>query len=264
LFRDAPKKDFVAGRYGDRYAATFTAGITDRFAIKPVRRYALHIHPFPVRLPGAYIRRGEACCQEARRFLHCCRDILQGARFSAALIAADRATHCAGRANPPAEVKTLACREGFPPHSQTWGFLTGNSYNPQPHSLKFEAPNALSAHSSRRLVDAATIVRLVEETDGWVAICDHDGEVAPAAHYNAPGRLKDLQHLLPSSRRRPPAEEAACGSCDCALRGRSRRNARRYWGFIALFLVQGASFIGLSRARIDFTSEASRRRAHRL
>ena len=38
-------------------------------------------------------------------------------------------------------------------------------------------------------VDAATIVRLVEETDGWVAICDHDGEVALAAYYSAPGRL---------------------------------------------------------------------------
>lgn len=66
-------------------------------------------------------------------------------------------------------------------------------------------------------VDAATIVRLCEETDGWVAICDDNREVALAAYYNAPGRLKEVQHLLPPSRHRPPAEEAACGSCACAL-----------------------------------------------
>ena len=68
-------------------------------------------------------------------------------------------------------------------------------------------------------VNAATIVRLCEETDGdeirWVAICDDDREVALAAYYNAPGRLKELQHLLSpqdiSSRYGPPAEEAACG-----------------------------------------------------
>jgi hypothetical protein len=70
-------------------------------------------------------------------------------------------------------------------------------------------------------VDAATIVRLCEETDSWVAICDDDREVALAAYYNAPGRLRDLQHLLPpqgiASRQRPPAEEAICGPCDCAL-----------------------------------------------
>jgi hypothetical protein len=70
--------------------------------------------------------------------------------------------------------------------------------------------------------DAATIVRLCEETDGGVAICDDDREVALAAYYNAPARLRDLQHLLPpqdiSSRHRPTVEEVACGpeGCDCA------------------------------------------------
>jgi len=39
-------------------------------------------------------------------------------------------------------------------------------------------------------VDAATIVRLAEETDGWVAICDDDRAVALAAYYNAPGGLR--------------------------------------------------------------------------
>ena len=63
-------------------------------------------------------------------------------------------------------------------------------------------------------VDAATIVRPAEETDGWIAICDDDRAVAFAAYYNAPGRLKELQHLLASSR---PAEEAVCGCCTCAL-----------------------------------------------
>jgi hypothetical protein len=75
-------------------------------------------------------------------------------------------------------------------------------------------------------VNAATIVRPREETDGdevrWVAICD-DREVALAAYYSRPGRLKDLQHLSRprdiSSRPSPPAEEAACGpaGCDCVL-----------------------------------------------
>lgn len=47
-------------------------------------------------------------------------------------------------------------------------------------------------------VIAATIVRLCEETDGrWVAICDDDREAALAACFNAPRRLRDLQHLLP-------------------------------------------------------------------
>jgi hypothetical protein len=50
-------------------------------------------------------------------------------------------------------------------------------------------------------VDTATIVRLCEETDGWVAICDDDPrEVASSAYYNAPGRLKEL--LPPQSARR--------------------------------------------------------------
>jgi hypothetical protein len=67
-------------------------------------------------------------------------------------------------------------------------------------------------------VDAASIIRLCEETDGWVAICDDDREVALAAYYNAPGRLKELQHLLPPQARPDrPAEAAACGHCDCAL-----------------------------------------------
>jgi hypothetical protein len=76
-------------------------------------------------------------------------------------------------------------------------------------------------------VNAATIVRLCEETDGddirWVAIRDDDREVALAAYYSRPGRLKELQHLLPSQgispRHGPPAEEAACGAagCDCVL-----------------------------------------------
>jgi hypothetical protein len=75
-------------------------------------------------------------------------------------------------------------------------------------------------------VNAATIVRLCEETDGddirWVAICDDDSEVALAAYYSRPGRLKELQYLLPlqgiSPRHVPPAE-AACGpaGCDCGL-----------------------------------------------
>ena len=68
-------------------------------------------------------------------------------------------------------------------------------------------------------VNAGTIVRLCEETDGderrWVAICEAAREVALATYYSRPGRLKDLQHLLPSgdisSRPRPPAEAAACG-----------------------------------------------------
>jgi hypothetical protein len=67
-------------------------------------------------------------------------------------------------------------------------------------------------------VNAATIVRLCEETDGWVAICD-DREVALAAYYSRPGRLKELQHLLAPvpSMRGPAAQGAPCGSCDCAL-----------------------------------------------
>jgi hypothetical protein len=61
-------------------------------------------------------------------------------------------------------------------------------------------------------VDAATIVQLCEETDGWVAICDDDREVALAAYYSTPGRLKELQHLLPpQSRRGRLAKKAACG-----------------------------------------------------
>jgi hypothetical protein len=71
-------------------------------------------------------------------------------------------------------------------------------------------------------VNAATIIRLCEETDGdeirWVAICDDDREVALTAYYSLPGRLKELQYLLAprdiSPRPRPPA--AACG-CDCAF-----------------------------------------------
>jgi hypothetical protein len=72
-------------------------------------------------------------------------------------------------------------------------------------------------------VDTATIVRLCEETDGWVAICDDDRAVALAAYFNAPGRIRELRDLLPpqdtSSRHRPPAKEAACGpeGCDCVL-----------------------------------------------
>ena len=73
-------------------------------------------------------------------------------------------------------------------------------------------------------VDAATIVRLCEETGGdetrWIAICVDDREVALAAYYSTRGRLKELQHLLRpqdnSSRRRPPAEETACADCECA------------------------------------------------
>jgi hypothetical protein len=71
-------------------------------------------------------------------------------------------------------------------------------------------------------VNAATIVRLCEETDGWIAICDDDREVALAAYYSRPGRLQELQYLLPpqgiSPRYGPPAE-AACGpaGCDCAF-----------------------------------------------
>lgn len=53
-------------------------------------------------------------------------------------------------------------------------------------------------------VDAATFVRLCEETDGWVVICDDDREVALAAYYNVPGRLKELQHLLPQPLRGIP------------------------------------------------------------
>ena len=73
-------------------------------------------------------------------------------------------------------------------------------------------------------VNAATIVRLCEEPDGddsrWVAICDDDREAALAAYFNAPGRLKDLQHLLPpvSSMPRTPPREATCpAGCGCAL-----------------------------------------------
>ena len=67
-------------------------------------------------------------------------------------------------------------------------------------------------------VNAVTIVRLCEETDGWVAICDDDKEVALTAYYNRPRRLKELQHLVPpiSSMSTAPAQEAACGGCDCA------------------------------------------------
>jgi hypothetical protein len=73
-------------------------------------------------------------------------------------------------------------------------------------------------------VNAATIVRLCEETDGnesrWVAICDDDREVVLAAYYNAPGRLKELQHLLvPRDISSRPSPAAACGpaGCDCAF-----------------------------------------------
>ena len=69
-------------------------------------------------------------------------------------------------------------------------------------------------------VNAATIVRLCEETDGrWVAICDDDREAALAAYFNAPGRLRDLQHLLPPISSMPgrSAPEATCGGCECAL-----------------------------------------------
>jgi hypothetical protein len=65
-------------------------------------------------------------------------------------------------------------------------------------------------------VDAATIVRLCEEADGWLAICDDDREIALAAYYSGPGRLKELQHLLPPQKPDRTAEEAACGSCACA------------------------------------------------
>ena len=64
-------------------------------------------------------------------------------------------------------------------------------------------------------VNAATIVRLCEEPDGdesrWVAICNGDREIALAAYYSRPGRLKDLQHLLPpiSSMPGPTVQEAA-------------------------------------------------------
>lgn len=44
----------------------------------------------------------------------------------------------------------------------------------------------------RSSCDATTIVRFCEETDGWVAICDDDREVALT-----PGRLEPLQHLFP-------------------------------------------------------------------
>ena len=76
--------------------------------------------------------------------------------------------------------------------------------------------------AARGFVNAATIVRLCEETDGddirWLAICD-DREVALAAYYSRPGRLKELQHLLApiSSMPGPPAQGASCGGCDCAL-----------------------------------------------
>jgi hypothetical protein len=68
-------------------------------------------------------------------------------------------------------------------------------------------------------VNAATIVRLCEETGGWVAICDDDRAAALAAYFNAPGRLKELQHLLPpiASIPGPPAPAAPCGGCECAL-----------------------------------------------
>ena len=37
-----------------------------------------------------------------------------------------------------------------------------------------EAPMLFLRTAAGGFVDAATIVRLVEETDGWVAICDDD------------------------------------------------------------------------------------------
>jgi hypothetical protein len=75
------------------------------------------------------------------------------------------------------------------------------------------------------VVNAATIVRLCEDTDGaeirWLAVCDGDREVALAAYYNAPGRLKELQHLLAPRdiSSRPSLPAAACGpaGCDCAF-----------------------------------------------
>ena len=66
-------------------------------------------------------------------------------------------------------------------------------------------------------VDAVTVGRLREEKEGWVAICDDDPEVAVAACRIAPGRFKELQHLLSAQRPGSPAEGAACGSCACAL-----------------------------------------------
>ena len=69
-------------------------------------------------------------------------------------------------------------------------------------------------------VDAATIVRLCEETDAWVAICEEGRKVALAAYYSTPGRLKELQHLLPPQARpggRRSAEGTTCAGCKCAL-----------------------------------------------
>jgi hypothetical protein len=84
------------------------------------------------------------------------------------------------------------------PTPATIGLLV---YNPQPHSLKSRQSNVLLRTAAGGFVTAATIVRLCEETHGdetrWVAICDDDREVALAAYYSTPGRLKELQHLLP-------------------------------------------------------------------
>ena len=82
-------------------------------------------------------------------------------------------------------------------------------------------------------VNAATIVRLCEETDDdeirWIAICGDDREVAPAAYYSTPGRLKELQHLLApiSSMPSPPAQGCPTGAVTAPSEGPRRARRRR-------------------------------------
>src|SRR5215469_7976776 len=84
-------------------------------------------------------------------------------------------------------------------------------------------------------VDAATIVRLCDEPTGdeigRVAICDDDREVALAAYHTTPGRLKDLQHLLPPQRLDRHVKKTACRSliapAEVVIQGSIRSSRRR-------------------------------------
>jgi hypothetical protein len=97
------------------------------------------------------------------------------------------------------------------------GMSCGPTHITLSHPLKSRHPMLFLRTAAGGFVDAATIVRLREETHSWVAICDDEREVALAAYYSTPERLKDLQHLISPHRRDRPAEEAACGpaGCDC-------------------------------------------------
>jgi|SRR5215469_5790032 len=95
-------------------------------------------------------------------------------------------------------------RPSVPPPATSYPSVAGRGareaipYNAQPRSLKSRPSILFLRTAAGGFVNVATIARLCEETDGrWVAICDDDPEAALAAYFNAPGRLRELQHLLP-------------------------------------------------------------------